>query len=747
MKLLELRQLLEEYDQTWYVRKYVYGEHERAKKFRQFLLEYKNIQDDYELTTTDIFRMLKKIPELTVDHSNLQFILSIKAKLDRDYLYSIFNVFKNAGVISQDNFTIIYSLSLEWRSLLNNLFCGLQFERIDLSAEILAAILAIASRSTYYNPVIEQSLRFLHKKKFITSTSLNLLITKSDELSTIFQIVQELDKANCLNDVCMEYFTHRKSLYYIDALIVLLNRAKIALNDEVIKSISLNSNVHYLVETTTTLIESKKYHLKIETLIMLLTQDFTFFLEKNDALKLLQKNDLLDDKAFNFVCSNNVFSLKKIVAILSDKSLLMDNKEIIDKLVNDEFDGFRFYRTIDYLKRADLLDQNALTQCFKLILIKSNGSLFNTNALNLLTLFDRGNLNINKEQLDTLFSLSNANLHRLDRIISRLITMNLLDHYSLEKTLQKITEKLPPVLGSTVNKNSRKNTSTPRSEFILDNKNCFFIEHENEYESGGFGIIKKGYSLPDSPEPIYGIKKLKESAPSKAQKEAVREVQYHRLLGRQAFYFLRNGKTSIVSDWQREKGLHLYNASELLQVPIDKKLLCLKSGLADLNTLHQHYRVHGDVKCQNFILDLNNETLKLIDFGISHKRGSPKSFAWTPAYNDPHTCEDHFCKDLYALGIVTMYLFPEIYTISFNKNKVDVFVKKSIFTITEQAIINLVNSMMHSNSSLRCTSEGALTYCNELLNHFNLIDERLLETIANSTINRSPSTVEDIFRI
>ncbi|KTD31041.1 Protein kinase domain protein [Legionella moravica] len=747
MKLLELRQLVNEYDQTWYFRKYVYGDHERAKKFKQYLQKYEHVQDDYELTVTDIFRLLKKVPELNDANSNLQFIRSIRASLNSSYLFDIFNVLKSAQVISQANFTIIYGLSHEWRCLLNTLFCGLTFERISLNSEILAAVLAIASRSAFYYPAIEQSLRFLHKKNHLTSTSLNLLTTKTDGLNTVFQIVQELDKANCLNDACLVHFAHRESLYSLDALIALLNRAKVTLNEELIQSICINSNIHYLVELITTLVESKEFHLKSETLIMLLKQDFKFFLNKNDAMKLLQENDLLDDKTFDFVCNNDDFSIKQILKILSEESLLTENKEIVNKLINKEFSGIRFYRTIDYLKKADLLDQKSLTNCFELILIKSNADLFKTGVLNVLELFHESSFNISKEQLETLFSLSDANLRRLHGIVSRLITSKLLDQPSLEKTFNRIMEKLPPVLDSTVNKNSKKNTSAPRSEYILDNENCFFIEHSTQYESGGFGKVKKGYNLPDSNEPIYGIKKLVESDPSKAQKEASREVKYHRLLGRQAFYFLRNGTTSIVSDWQREKGLHLYNASELLQMPIEKRLGCLKSGLADLNMLHQHYRVHGDVKCQNFILNPNNGSLNLIDFGTSHKKGSSKSFAWTPAYSDPHTFGDGFYKDIYAMGIVTMYLFPEIYAVSFNEGKANVSINKSDYTVTEQAIVNLVNSMMNSDISLRCTSGDALTYCNEVLEHFNQIDERFIETIANATINRAKSTVEDVFHM
>ncbi|HBD9376182.1 TPA: protein kinase family protein, partial [Legionella pneumophila] len=347
MKLHELRQILKEYDQTWYIRKYIYGDHERAKKFRNYLQKFKNVQDDYELTASDIFRLLKKIPEIAAVDSNLQFIESIRKKIGNNYLFEIFTVLNSAKLITEHNFPIIYSLPYEGRSLLYSLFCGLPYERIALNSEVLETVLAIASQTTHYSQAIEQSLRFLHNRNHLTTTALNLFVRKIKEIHTIFQILQELDNAKCLNDTCLEYFTQRKSLYLIDTLISLLNRAKITLSDELIKSICTNSNIHSLVEIVSTLLGSKEFLLNIETFTMLLKQDFTFFLQKNSVLKLLQENDLLDKKAFDHICTNDIFSLNQILKILSDKSLLKENNEIINKIINKEFDSYRFYRAID----------------------------------------------------------------------------------------------------------------------------------------------------------------------------------------------------------------------------------------------------------------------------------------------------------------------------------------------------------------------------------------------------------------
>ncbi|WP_058480300.1 protein kinase domain-containing protein [Legionella waltersii] len=322
-----------------------------------------------------------------------------------------------------------------------------------------------------------------------------------------------------------------------------------------------------------------------------------------------------------------------------------------------------------------------------------------------------------------------------------------MDQNSLDKAFQRVTAKLPSVSESAVSINSRKENNVPRSELRIDNKKGLFIEHSKQYASGGFGEVKKGYSSPDSAEPIYGIKRLNQRDPIKAQREAIREVKYHRLLGRQAFYFSRNGSIRIVSEWQREQSVDQYASSELLQVSIEKRLRCLSSGLSDLNVLHQHYRIHGDVKCQNFILNLNNTSMKLIDFGTSHKKGSSKSFGWTTLYRDPYTFWDHFCKDLYAMGIVTMYLFPEIYTLNYEVTELKPFINKTSLTILEKAVVNLVNSMMNREANLRCTSEDALHYCNELIKHLNPLDVESVGRIANSSVRPANPSLEHVFRM
>ncbi|WP_243753482.1 hypothetical protein [Legionella longbeachae] len=107
MKLYDLRQLLNEYDQTWYTRKLIYGDHKRGQKLRQYLKQFAKKRDDYELTSVDILNLLQKIPETTAIDSQLKLMQSIRIKLDEHYLFDIYVVLNSAGMIHENNFSII----------------------------------------------------------------------------------------------------------------------------------------------------------------------------------------------------------------------------------------------------------------------------------------------------------------------------------------------------------------------------------------------------------------------------------------------------------------------------------------------------------------------------------------------------------------------------------------------------------------------------------------------------------------
>jgi len=403
-------------------------------------------------------------------------------------------------------------------------------------------------------------------------------------------------------------------------------------------------------------------------------------------------------------------------------------------------------KVIRYLDKSNLRNPKNVKTCLELKSTQPDHDIFS-----LFEIFEDANFYIAEQHLNALLLMSQHNMQRLAKLFFDLMAARLLTQTSFEHALQRVTLTLPPVTESTVAKKRRKESGWPRSEFTVDGKNHFFVEPSKTraYKGGCGGEIKRGFNTASDDDPVYAIKKLNEEDVLASRQEAIREVTFHRLLGRQAFYFSKNKTTRIVSEWQCEKALYDFTADEVMHEPFVKRLTCLVAGLIELNVFHANYRVHGDVKCQNAIVDFKQASMKLIDFGESRKVGSLKLFGRTLNTSDPRLmgmCAYHFCDDMYAMGIVTAHLFPEIYAVSFSKAHARLSVVKADLTMAERAIVCLVSAMMNVDRKKRCTSEDAVKFCQGVITHNGQLDDALLEGIMAGTIKRVAMTEEDVFR-
>ncbi|MBI2785362.1 MAG: hypothetical protein HYX60_03245 [Legionella longbeachae] len=276
-----------------------------------------------------------------------------------------------------------------------------------------------------------------------------------------------------------------------------------------------------------------------------------------------------------------------------------------------------------------------------------------------------------RKDLILLLSLSNTNIERLHKIVSSLFNTNMLNYQTYQIAFDRITAKIPKYSESTVEKISRKGTQNQisNSQLTINNAFTFFLEHkeDKEYFRGGIGKIKKGYSANQiiDETPTYNVKKIDPKLKD-ANTLATRAVKINHLLDRQACYFQRKGSYRIVSSWVSGKALSDYKEDELKLIPIEKRFYCLISGLSDIEKLHSHFRIHGDIKPSNFVIDFNQSRMSIIDFDSTRKMGSSST-------NSPYTLEylssykninknQSFCDDAYAMGQTIKDLFPEIYS-------------------------------------------------------------------------------------
>lgn len=734
MTLYEIRQIVHHYDKKIHFQRY-----RRMEQLRNYLTQFAAYDEEYQLTAKDVLDLLKAIPKLTGDNRDLQPMEQLKAGLDNHFLFWIYTVLHDAGLMTEAHFTEIYHLSPTGRQHLVDFLC-----EITPDKDTLPIILTMAARQSSFVKETSQCLKLFKKRTGLTLEALALLESKGHEAHCLIRTLKALDRMKGLNQAAYVSLTACESLYQMDELLNLLPRFNLTMTKELLDAMTASASLRYLVEILP-VVDPEKVDLTKDMLIHLLSKDFKFFFVKHSVLKRLGEEGLLNAPLWHYVLRNEVFVLKQILDILAAASLLKDNGALLNRIVSKTIDCYGLVRSIGYLQKAGVLTQQSLESCLQLL--PDSPALGPKSALlDLLSQLDEAGFSINASQLTSLFSLSPANTLRIRHKVSHLVNHKLLNEQTFTEALQRVSQKLPPVNEAVADKKSRKLSGAARSQISLNNGHLFFTGQDKHCESGGFGKVKKGYPSLHGSEPVYSIKKLYEKDEQSAKKEAVREVKHHRLLGRQAFYYTRHGSTFIVADWQQGKGLHCYRADELKKAPMQNRLACLRDGLSQLNTLHAHGRVHGDIKDQNVILDFQALSMKLIDFGGTHRQASRKSFAFTPAYADPRFKGDHYCRDMYAMGLVAMQLFPELFTVHVDALTVRFKVQKVRPTVIEQAVLELIAAMMRDDFDARCTSEAALRYCDSLLAQETL-DRKVLETVKNATIARCHKTVEDVLRM
>ena len=79
-----------------------------------------------------------------------------------------------------------------------------------------------------------------------------------------------------------------------------------------------------------------------------------------------------------------------------------------------------------------------------------------------------------------------------------------------------------------------------------------------------------------------------------------------------------------------------------------------------LRYLHYHGVVHGDVKPQNIIIQPEQHTCALVDFGLAsvRPRNDSKTDGYTPVFTSPEALGDRPLlpeSDIYSLGITMIY--------------------------------------------------------------------------------------------
>ena len=264
---------------------------------------------------------------------------------------------------------------------------------------------------------------------------------------------------------------------------------------------------------------------------------------------------------------------------------------------------------------------------------------------------------------------------------------------------------------------------------------------------GGQAHIFKACESLENGETQYVVKSFKTD--DLVDKTALRETKYAQFLGRTSYFFQNNKQWCVISQWQKGQALYDMKADELITLPVKMRIKSLCYLFHELSQLHKHFRIHGDIKPQNCVLDIEVSKLKLIDFG-STRKVKPKSYAlaWSPNYLDKGarfldpTNRLSFCDDIYSAGFVVAALFPELYQIELAQIRFKQ--PNTPLSIHDKAIVYLVQSLQSNEKNTRCTSQTAIEYCQHLFTHFDTLDAQRLDSILEQTLSKKACSFEDV---
>lgn len=472
---------------------------------------------------------------------------------------------------------------------------------------------------------------------------------------------------------------------------------------------------------------------------------------------------------------NQKMNFEQIIAICKIRGLLDEtNKNMIAKLehypdVHVFFSDFphanceTILKALNCLDRKKLLNKAILNRCLEIAITPGkparfgeDPSLFDAEIFLLLSHLEEYDISIDATQLGVILNLKKRNAQRLINLIDDFHKANLLNSNTFANALTRITERPPAVIESSFYKTQKNETQLQRSSIKLEDEITIYPDEKKEKLRGGQGAVKKAYTTSYDTTPTYMLKKIDTNHVQKDKKDAKREAKHNKFFGN-AYFFYKNNKARVISEWRQGEALNKLKPQILIQTSYENRLRSLESGLFYLNELHRRYRVHGDISNANFIIDLGNNKMHLIDFGSAHKVGSPHHFPYNRDYHEPMerrqmpTCNTThsliFFADLYAMGIVVAEMFPELFSITWAKSghATTVLFKTGTLPI-EKAIIRLVNVLTNPDRTISCNSEDALNYCQKLIEGYSNLDDNKIEALANETIGRTATTFEDVFR-
>lgn len=765
MKLEQLLQLIKDYNNTFYFRKLIKGEHDRAKKLKEFVDELGQA-GEYTLLPKEEYQLALLLISFQDD---ITLITQCKQLFHHSALFfKTFAQLESAHLIDESNFSKIHTNDCNKSTLLNELCTKLKGK---LNKRLLAIVLVVVDTSHSKNNFLA-CIKLLGAQLLLQDEVLQLFEKHSQHFFLLLDIFKALATSNQLNSTNLKLIAPHDNLLFISELLPQLNLAKVEPNSPLLKSICENQEIYNVSKACEILIAWDASALNIACVESLLQHKSLWTL--CNILKLLRKNNLLTPLSLNAVLliEESNFSFSQSLALLAKRNLL--NSINLYRLIDSMSNAHAVYEAITCLDTINLLTEDTLTLCISNLIpsyleslllhfpkhIVLNVQLLKqlavlglkplSNLIPIINTLDKKQL-LQESNFVTLLKLPTIYLPKILELINSLDSHNLLNNEHLDILFMVFATKLPRPQQQQFAIKTQGNIT--RFEFIDAHLKLYVTQEKEQDEAeintlrGGQAQIFQACESLENGETHYLVKSFKTD--EHVDKTALRETKYAHFLGRESYFFQKNKQWYVISQWQKGQALYDMKPDELIALPLKMRIKSLCYLFHELSQLHKHFRIHGDIKPQNCVLDIEASKLKLIDFG-STRKVKPKNYplAWSPGYLDKNvhygdpTNRLSFCDDMYSAGFIAAALFPELYQIELAQIRFKQ--PNTTFSIQDKAIVYLVQSLQSKEKNTRCTSQIATEYCQHLFTHFETLDAERLDSILEQTLSKKACSFEDV---
>lgn len=714
MRLRKIRAILAEYAKERGIRQRIFGDPAEVAKLKAFLFTHADKADDYFLTTADLIEIVK-IGLMQSSFNSMQF-LPEQLKFSY-YLPQILARLDQAGLLNEANFEACYPLDFSDSHSLCRVLCAPELLDIPLNQKVFELILILYKPAPPALEGLRKQIMLLNAHDLITEKVLSLMKNKQRDLlnmNLLVKVILSLHEANLLESHA-SLMEQEKCDGQFFKLVNVLMEARL-LDDELLsRLLDQKEGISFLFLKNIFLLK-KAGCLNKKAFLTLLNEDFAYQDQVLTILSLMFDHGILSETSLEIVFQGeDLRALKRLLNILAKADILDQPVNYLPlPYTNDIFLSITGYLSEENLLNVEILNNIALL--YQLEQLHTLGALFKT--------FSEENFHVDKENLNRILLLNN--LTDLNFICTKLAISKIANNENLSLLLALST----------------RDRQIAKDMFI-DLADCGLLDQASFNEALKRVQIKLAPVVLDT---LTGEVEASELA------QAKREIKYNRLLGRDSSCFFHKDNVQVVTKSLSATGLHELDAVTIQSQPFAQRLKWLISGLTDLHVLHANHRIHGNISVESFTIDDKKALMSLVDFNASRKRYSEK-FPYDSC-RDTAFAEffksQSFCDDMYSMGFVVAHIFPELFFLNNGEGQVEIesviraeFWRQDITTEMEDALAALVISMMQPVKGMRCSSQEALQYCQQLLEHKQRLNMDMARKIVAATIGNPEPAVDD----